>query len=74
MENKATIKVDSETKERFERFCKFEQELQAASQAWKELKSFTEKMQFGSLTLTVKNGSPYRIDKAMQTVLLVAIK
>lgn len=65
-----TIELDDERAEKFKRFSQHEQEIMAEHAKWRELKTYVKQMQFGSFTLTVKDGMPYRVDKPIQTLIL----
>lgn len=65
-----TIELTDEEAERFKLFRQHEQELMAEHARWKEFKTLVKNMQFGNLTLTVKDGVPYRVDRPVQTVIL----
>jgi len=61
------IELDDNAAEQFKRFCQYEEELISEHAKWRELKAYVNSMQFGSFTLTVRDGLPHRIDKPLQT-------
>lgn len=65
------IEITDESEiERYIRFCKYEEDLIKEKEAWKELKSFCTKVGYGSFSLTVKDGVPYRVDNPIQNIIL----
>ena len=62
--------TDEEEIARYVRFCKYEENLQKDQQIWRELKDFCGKVGYGSFTLTVKEGIPYKVDNPIQNIVL----
>ena len=65
------IELTSEKEiEEFKQFCQYKQEWLQEQANWKQLRAFSEKMQYGSFTLTIKDGVPVRIDNPLQQLVL----
>jgi len=56
--------------EQYKNFIKYQAELNQEQKQWKELRTFTKQLGFGSFTLVVKDGLPHRVDNPMQTIVL----
>lgn len=54
--------------EAFKSFRQHQDEILKEAQQWKELKAFVKNIGYGTLTLSVKNGLPYRVDNPIQTI------
>lgn len=52
-------------------FRKHKQEMLSDGESWKQVKKFARNMQYGTFSLTVKDGKPVRIDNAIQQLLIV---
>jgi len=48
--------------EDFKAFCLYKQQFVNAAHTWKQVHEFASNMQFGSFSLTIKDGMPVRID------------
>lgn len=55
--------------ERYKKFLQYEQEIAEEHKVWKELKDFTKHVNYGSFTLVIKDGLPYRVDNPIQTII-----
>jgi hypothetical protein len=62
--------TDEKEIEDFKQFCEYKEQWISEARNWKELRAFAEKMQFGSFTLTIKDGVPVRIDNPLQQIVL----
>lgn len=60
--------TDPKEIELYKDFCEHQQEILREKHQWKQLRQFVESIQYGSFTLTVKDGVPYRVDNPIQTV------
>lgn len=57
----------------FKEFCQYKQDWLAEQHNWKQLRAFAENMQFGSFTLTIKDGLPVRIDNPIQSIVFTSL-
>lgn len=63
-----TIELTDQEAEQFKAFRKYQAELLHEQKQWKELQAFAKGMQYGTFTLTIKDGLPYRVDNPLQTI------
>ncbi len=56
--------------EDFKSFCLYKQQFQNEGLVWKQVREYAVNMQFGSFTLTIKNGIPVRIDQPLKVLVL----
>ena len=65
-QDKTAVYMSDEEAEKFKAFCASV----SSHPNWLELKEFMEKIQFGSIAITIKDGIPVRIDNPLQVKVL----
>lgn len=67
------IELTEQDAESFKAFCQYQQQFLNVAKNWKQVHEFAANMQFGSFTLTIKDGVPVRIDNPLQVLILTKI-
>jgi len=62
--------TDPKEIELYKAFLQHRQQLLNEEKQWAELKTFVKTLGYGTFSLTIKNGLPYRVDNPIQTVIL----
>lgn len=65
--------TDNQEIEDFKAFCLYKQQFANEGLVWKQVREYSVNMQFGSFTLTIKNGVPVRIDQPMKVLVLTSL-
>ncbi len=56
--------------EAYKKFRQYQEEILSEEKQWTQLKVFIKTLGYGTLSLSIKNGLPYRIDNPIQTIIL----
>ena len=68
MEDKTAIYLTNKELDEFKTFRKWQSDLDHLNDSWKQVIAYASDMGHGIFTLTVQNGTPVKINRAMQQI------